>query len=165
GLEEGLFPLNRTTSEPLELEEERRLFYVGATRAKSKLYLSSARVRYRFGEVESIPSRFIKEIPDELIDLVDKRSQLRFGVDVKSHGYFASKKRLSQGNDTPVGVHYDFEESEIMRTGRLVQHPTFGRGKIVKAEGYGESLVLNIMFSGFGLKKIMAKYAKLKIIG
>ena len=165
GLEEGLFPLNRATSEPLELEEERRLFYVGATRAKSKLYLSSARIRYRFGEVESIPSRFIKEIPDELIDAVDKRSQLRFGVDVRSHGYFNSKKRLSQGNNTPVGVHYDFEESEIMRTGRLVQHPTFGRGKIVKAEGYGESLVLDIMFTGLGIKKIMAKYANLKIIG
>ena len=63
------------------------------------------------------------------------------------------------------GVHYDFEDGEGLQTGRIVQHPTFGRGKIMKVEGYGESLVLEIMFSGLGLKKIMAKYGRLKIIG
>ena len=52
-----------------------------------------------------------------------------------------------------------------MRTGRIVEHPTFGRGKIVNVEGYGDSLTLDIMFSGVGMKKIMARYARLKIVG
>ena len=64
-----------------------------------------------------------------------------------------------------MGEHYEFEESELAQVGRVVQHPTFGRGKIVTTEGFGESLRLEIMFSGLGVKKIMAKYAKLKIVG
>ena len=162
GLEEGLFPLARTTSEPMELEEERRLFYVGATRARQKLYLSSATTRHRFGEVESIPSRFIKEIPNELMDTEDRRQYRRFGT-IAERPRMARSSSPSASSDS--GVTYEFEESEIMRTGRIVQHPTFGRGRIMKTEGYGDSLILEIMFSGIGLKKIMAKYAKLTIVG
>ena len=158
GLEEGLFPLQRTITEPDELEEERRLFYVAATRARKRLFLSSATTRFRFGEVESIPSRFIEEIPYELLQ---KR-------DLRSHRVYAAandRPRPKPKEPAVEGVHYEFEGEEIMRTGRIVMHPTFGRGKIVKAEGFGETLRLEIMFSGVGLKKIMAKYARLKIIG
>ena len=63
------------------------------------------------------------------------------------------------------GFHYEYEDEEIIRTGRIVQHPTFGRGKVVKTEGSGESLRLEIHFTGIGTKKILAKFAKLKIIG
>lgn len=150
GLEEGLFPLARSLENPMELEEERRLLYVGATRAKNRLCLSCATTRHRFGQVESIPSRFIKEIPEELIDRIDLRTQRRHD------GSSAASDK---------GVHYEFEGEEIMTAGRLVHHPTFGRGKILKSEGYGESLVLDIMFTGLGVKKIMARYAKLTVIG
>jgi DNA helicase-2/ATP-dependent DNA helicase PcrA len=159
GLEEGLFPLQRTMSEPAELEEERRLFYVGATRAREKLYLSSADSRFRFGEVMSIPSRFIQEIPEELVVQTDLRTHRRHEYESPAAEYKHRKKAA------PTGVHYEYEEDEIMQVGRIVVHPTFGRGKIVKAEGFGDSLRLEIMFTGLGIKKIMAKYARLKIIG
>ncbi len=159
GLEEGLFPLQRTISEPAELEEERRLFYVGATRAREKLYLSTADSRFRFGEVMSIPSRFIQEIPEELVVQTDLRTHRRHEYASPAAEYKHRKKAA------PTGVHYEFEEDEIMQVGRMVAHPTFGRGKIVKSEGFGDSLRLEIMFAGLGIKKIMAKYAKLKIIG
>jgi len=161
GLEEGLFPLQRAVGEPTELEEERRLFYVGATRARQRLYLSTAAMRFRFGEVMSIPSRFIKEIPDELIEHRDFRQSRRYeyGADT------APRRPMRPRESAPTGVHYEFEEEEVLRVGRMVQHPTFGRGKILNAEGFGDSLRLEIMFAGIGVKKIMAKYAKLKIVG
>jgi DNA helicase-2/ATP-dependent DNA helicase PcrA len=166
GLEEGLFPLGRTLDQPMELEEERRLFYVGATRAKKRVYLASATSRYRFGEVISIPSRFIKEIPQQLVETVDYRSShggVRESAAAAPSSFFNGS--AVRPRKQPAGVHYEYEDSEAMRPGRIVQHPTFGRGKIVNAEGFGESLRLEIMFSGLGLKKIMAKYAKLKVIG
>ena len=157
GLEEGLFPLQRTLSEPAELEEERRLFYVGATRAQKKLYLSTAMSRFRFGEVMSVPSRFIEEIPDELIDVYDLRS---YHPTAAVNG---AVRPAAVSRET--GRHYEYEGDEIMRPGRLVEHPTFGRGKIMTAEGFGDSLRLEIMFTGLGVKKIMAKYARLKVVG
>ncbi len=164
GLEEGLFPLQRALAEPLELEEERRLFYVAVTRTKRKLHLSSAAVRHRFGEVETIPSRFLKEIPGQLVNRVDRRTRRLF-QQADSHRPRSLFERSSPAADTKVdGVHYEFEADEVLKIGRIVQHPTFGRGKIVKTEGYGESLVLQIMFTGLGVKKIMAKYGRLKVI-
>jgi len=166
GLEEGLFPLGKTISDPMELEEERRLFYVGATRARKKLVLSTASRRYRFGEVTSIPSRFIKEIPEELIDKSDFRSSRYFELDSQES---TVRPFFTHGNGSKStvdkGVHYVYEENETFRMGRIVQHPTFGRGKILNTEGVGESLILEIMFTGLGVKKIMAKYAKLKVVG
>ncbi len=165
GLEEGLLPLGNSLSDPAQLEEERRLFYVGATRARRRLYLSSATARYRFGEVESLPSRFIKEIPEELIEKQDLRTRRRYDsgeeaqLPIFTHGSTRKKKPVEDG------VHYEYEDSEVMRAGRIVIHPTFGRGKIVRSEGFGDSLRLEIMFSGVGVKKIMAKFAKLKVVG
>jgi DNA helicase-2/ATP-dependent DNA helicase PcrA len=164
----------------MELEEERRLFYVAATRARKHLYLSSATVRFRFGEVQSIASRFIKEIPDELVDKRDFRSrtQYQYGAQspaTTSGGPFPSQQNGDDlfggsGSTAPSGrtkgeTYYEYEENETYRVGRIVAHPTFGRGKILAAEGYGDSLRLEIMFTGLGVKKIMAKYAKLRIVG
>lgn len=163
GLEEGLFPLQRSIADVMELEEERRLFYVGATRARKKLVLSSATTRFRFGEVSSTPSRFIKEIPNDLIEQIDYRNRSRYqsSFAVKQKELFGSEKEKF----TIQGEHYEFEGHEAYRPGRVVHHPSFGRGKIIKAEGFGESLTLQINFTGLGLKKIMVKYAKLKVIG
>ncbi|MCD6250067.1 MAG: UvrD-helicase domain-containing protein [candidate division Zixibacteria bacterium] len=167
GLEEGLFPLQRTISEPSELEEERRLFYVGATRARKKLYLATAGSRFRFGEVMSIPSRFIKEIPRELVETTDLRAYRPTGLNRPTTGRPGGHRFPTAPSTTPTpsGVHYEFEADEILQIGRIVAHPTFGRGKILQVSGYGESLQLEIMFTGLGVKKIMAKYAKLKVIG
>jgi len=164
GLEEGLFPMGRALADPMELEEERRLFYVGVTRAKKKVFLSTAAIRHRFGEVVSIPSRFLAEIPDELLEKVNYRTSVHTEPIHTGSGrspYLRSSRRAS----APKGVHYEYESEEAVREGRIVEHPTFGRGKIVAVEGFGETLRLDIMFSGVGLKKIMAKYAKLKIVG
>ncbi|MCB2230131.1 UvrD-helicase domain-containing protein [bacterium] len=165
GLEEGLFPLQRTVMEPLELEEERRLFYVGATRAKKKLYLSSATTRFRFGEVESIPSRFIKEVPAELIEIRDYRSRTVFAPTETSRQPSFLPKQAVRHVAEPGELQYEYEDEHGFSPGRLVMHPTFGRGKILKVDGFGESTRLEIMFSGIGVKKIMAKYAKLKVVG
>lgn len=161
GLEEGLFPLARAIENPMELEEERRLFYVGATRSRKYLQLSMASSRNRFGPMESIPSRFVKELPPALVETVDMRSHHRREYDsVPSVGSLLSSKTAEK-----KGFHYEYEDEEIMQAGRIVQHPTFGRGKVVKVEGHGESLRLEIYFTGVGTKKIMAKYARLKVVG
>ncbi len=162
GLEEGLFPLARAIEEPMELEEERRLFYVGATRARKYLQLSYVTDRRRYGELESMPSRFLRELPPALVERIDLRSHHRAGYNSKQPAH-----RLvgSTEFDESGGVHYEYEEEEILRAGRIVQHPTFGRGKVVKTEGSGESLRLEIHFTGIGTKKIMAKYTRLKIVG
>lgn len=164
GMEEGLFPLQRTTSEPQELEEERRLFYVGATRARKKLFLSSAGSRFRFGEVASIPSRFIKEIPGELMETVNLQKN-RYNFSPAHAAPFKSHAADPARQTEKLGVHYEYEEEEVLQVGRIVSHPTFGRGRILSCQGYGDSLRLEIMFTGLGVKKIMAKYARLKIVG
>ena len=160
GLEEGLFPLQRAAIEPDQLEEERRLFYVGATRAKKKIFLSSASTRFRFGEVESIPSRFIREIPTELIDKTDLRRARHFEREpAGTTGNLFSKPAQK------IGVYYEYEEHAVFRPGKMVEHPTFGRGRITSVDGLGESLRLEISFTGVGTKKIMAKFAKLRVVG
>lgn len=177
GLEEGLLPLDNSIGDPIKLEEERRLFYVGATRARKQLCLSAATARFRFGHVESIPSRFIGEIDESIIERFDRRTR-RFADSARAvapqatmnlgsgrYNNYGSPAKPKPKPAAPSGEYYEYEDSEIARVGRMVQHPTFGRGKIVKAEGFGDSLRLEILFSGLGIKKIMAKYAKLKIIG
>lgn len=161
GLEEGLFPLARAIENPMELEEERRLFYVGATRAKRNLCLSMAAMRNRFGEMETIPSRFLKELPPVLVETNDLRSGRHANHEVPAPlKVNVTRKTIPDGERR-----YEFEAEEILRPGRIVQHPTFGWGKIIKSEGTGEGLRLDIFFTGVGLKKIMAKFAKLKIVG
>jgi DNA helicase-2/ATP-dependent DNA helicase PcrA len=157
GLEEGLFPLARAIQEPMELEEERRLFYVGATRAKKYLNLSMAAHRNRFGTMDCIPSRFLNELPPSLVNKADLRS-------------FFSRDRYREERPAPVKAYsdepyYEYEDSEAIRVGRIVQHKTFGRGKVLKVEGAGDSLALEIMFTGIGVKKVLAKYAHLIVIG
>jgi DNA helicase-2/ATP-dependent DNA helicase PcrA len=160
GLEEGLFPLARANEDPDEMEEERRLFYVGATRAKKNLFLSMAVNRGRYGELESIPSRFLKELPPGLVDIEDSRS-------FRPAGYGRTKivSRAKENQADQVGIRYEYEEEEILRVGRIVQHPTFGRGTVLKVEGAGESLRLEIRFTGVGIKKIIPRYARLKVVG
>ncbi|MCP4705333.1 MAG: ATP-binding domain-containing protein, partial [candidate division Zixibacteria bacterium] len=162
GLEDGLFPLGRAIEDPMELEEERRLFYVGATRAKRNLFLSMASSRGRYGEMGAIPSRFIKELPPGLVETKDNRHY----QSERSYNSYQSHPKPQQPKATvKTGVYYEYEEEEVLRPGCIVQHPTFGRGKVINVEGAGESLRLEIFFTGVGQKRIMAKFARLKVIG
>ncbi|MEZ5357503.1 MAG: UvrD-helicase domain-containing protein [Candidatus Zixiibacteriota bacterium] len=160
GLEEGLFPLARAFDDPATLEEERRLFYVGATRARRELVLTGARMRYRFGGDESIPSRFLKEIPEELVNKIDRRAfRYEFGQTQPM------KPARSRVNHTPEGVHYEYEEDESgIRPGVIVKHPKFGHGRVVSVSGRGEDMRIDVDFSSVGPKKLIAKYARLAII-
>ncbi len=162
GLEDGLFPLGRAIEDPLELEEERRLFYVGATRAKRNLFLSMAASRGRYGEMGAIPSRFIKELPPGLVETSDNR---HYQPERSYNSYQSRPKPVQSGTSAKSGVYYEYEEEEILRPGCIVQHPTFGRGKVTGVEGAGESLRLDIYFTGVGQKRIMAKFARLKVVG
>ncbi len=156
GLEEGLLPWrNDGTDSRDEVEEERRLFYVGMTRAKSMLYLSLARQRMRHGQImRSIPSRFIREIPMESID---EQTPGPFGrldrlVHSGRYGMFGIGKDI----DIP-----DYDGATTFAVGDMIYHREFGSGVVVDLEGTGENLKLTIEFDAWGRKKIYPRYAAL----
>ena len=154
GLEEGLFPISRAFDQPHELEEERRLFYVGMTRAKEKLYTSLACRRHRYSEnLGSIRSRFLEEIPPEFFEdsPSDGIEDILYapGEDHNSEGTFGVE-------DRPYTI-------PVLEVGQWVIHPRFGRGRIVDRNGRGENLKVTVLFDHNVKKKIMVKYANFQI--
>ena len=154
GLEEGLFPLARQLSDEENLEEERRLFYVGATRAEEKLYLSAALNRQRFGENSNgTVSRFLTEIDQDLLDIDET---------IVSRLSFAGEK------ERKVRRRIQFKEEikvkKEFKPGILVMHPTFGKGFIRSVKETEEGKKLTILFEEVGEKKVFLKYAKLEIL-
>ncbi len=173
GMEDGLFPHNRSLTERASLEEERRLFYVGMTRAEERLYLSAARYRRTFGTMDpmiSEVSRFLSEIPAELINGLALSAPLRD----------ESCERTPYSGETfnTVGAVQDFLKSKVppgrglgrggstgrWKQGTRVKHPKFGVGTILRMEGAGDDAKLTVSFSNFGLKKMIAKYASLEVV-
>lgn len=158
GAEEGLFPSAQAIDslDPLEIEEERRLAYVGMTRAKSKLYITFARKRRQWGQEQfNAPSRFLKEVPQEFIEASTtftqpKRPAHTFNPDQFQYDNFPDY----ENGDSSL-------ESEWKR-GTKVRHPTFGIGTIYKTEGTGEEQKVIIMFPNNSLKKFILKYARLE---
>lgn len=144
GMEEGLFPLSRSIEEPKELEEERRLFYVGLTRAKQKVFLSYARHRKRFGEMTNLKSRFLDELPEDLLEIED---------------FIGIEKEIEKREREER-----FEDS-FLKVGTLVLHPYFGEGKVIKKEGAGEDMRVEVKFRAGFKKLLMVKYAELEIVG
>jgi len=154
GLEEGLFPLSRSLENPSELEEERRLFYVGITRAKERLYLSCARNRRRFADMINLKSRFLDEIPGELLQV---------------EGYIREdKERFSDEADSDRIKSFTFESDHsydsMLQIGTTVLHSQWGEGVILFREGSGENLTLIVVFRNGIKKKLLAKYACLEIV-
>ncbi|MES2998189.1 MAG: DNA helicase II [Pseudomonadota bacterium] len=148
GMEEGLFPHHMSHDEPGRLEEERRLCYVGLTRAMQKLYLSYAEVRRLHGtESHHRPSRFISEIPKELVDAARLKTQIIRPTQLKSTKII----RKSQETIGDTGL----------RLGQQVTHPSFGEGVIVDAEGQGIHTRLQVKFHQAGTKWLIASFAKL----
>ena len=164
GLEEGLFPLTRRVDSRDDMEEERRLFYVGATRAKEKLCLSYATRRSRFGESQTgYPSRFLKELDASLIDRLS--TQNRHRTDDAAH---AHRRRKDAEFDDAEQAMPDYEnisqEFMPLRPGAKVRHAQFGIGEVQSVDGAGESTKVVVKFQTIGKKTLMVQYANLQIL-
>ena len=153
GMEEGLFPHKMSMDNIAGLEEERRLCYVGITRAKEKLYLSYAESRRLHGDVTLCrPSRFIKEIPSSLID------EIRLKSTIKRMG---SKNSTTSGNQ--VRGHIDIPKTELS-LGQRVLHGKFGEGVVLNYEGQGANARVQVNFDSKGSKWLVLSYANLRVI-
>jgi DNA helicase-2/ATP-dependent DNA helicase PcrA len=177
GLEDGLFPHSRSIGDANQLEEERRLFYVGMTRAEEKLYLSSARFRRYFGNAEqqvSEPSRFLTEIPQELVEdasesrrrpAVQYQGSTYNSVDAVTRALGGGTRPPSSGSSAAAKPAPGRKSSGGKWTmGTRIRHPRFGNGTILRTEGDGDDLKLTISFMSHGLKKMIAKYAELEVV-
>ncbi|MGN1106864.1 MAG: 3'-5' exonuclease, partial [Huintestinicola sp.] len=161
GMEDGIFPGLRSMDNPEDLEEERRLAYVGITRAKEKLYITHAQQRMLFGSTQrNFQSKFIKEIDKDCIDRIDgtvkTTKKVDDGITAPVHAYtlqsqLASKKieEAKKNAAASYGV------------GDRVKHNTFGEGTIVSMKPMGNDHLLEIAFDTVGTKKIMANFAKI----
>ncbi|RDB44608.1 DNA helicase II [Halomonas sp. DQ26W] len=152
GVEEGLFPHKMSLEEPGRLEEERRLCYVGLTRAMRKLYLTYAEIRRMHGkETFQRASRFLREIPDEYMEEVRLRGQISRPVTAMRPAVGLSRQTsVNGGGDLPS-----------LSLGQRVQHPVFGEGVILNAEGDGERARVQVSFEGDGDKWLVLGFAKL----
>jgi DNA helicase-2/ATP-dependent DNA helicase PcrA len=171
GLEEGLFPHSRSIMEAAQLEEERRLFYVGMTRAENKLYLTSARFRRYFGAMDSQvsePSRFLSEVPADLVeDIGQRRRKPAVKYDGTSYNTVDAVMKVL-GGPKKAGPGYKPAEAKkktagAWALGTRVKHAKYGYGTILRTEGAGDDLKLTVSFISHGLKKMIAKYAELEI--
>ena len=170
GLEDDLLPHNRSKGNQQELEEERRLFYVGMTRAENKLYLTSARFRRYFGNQEhsiSEPSPFLAEIPQNLIEEVgERRRKPEVKFEGKSYNTVDAVMQALGGGDrkqAPVQPAPHRKSAGTYALGTRVKHAKYGYGTILRTEGSGDDLKLTISFISHGLKKMIAKYADLDL--
>jgi len=147
GLEETLFPHGRSMESPDQLEEERRLCYVGITRAMKKLYLTYAESRRLHGnDIFNPPSRFIKEIPSECIMEIRPKASVTVPY--------------SRNESKPM----DFEDQIGIALGQKVQHPKFGQGIVLNYEGAGESARVQVNFESAGTKWLVLSFANLEVI-
>ncbi len=163
GLEEGIFPSSRSIDSEEDIEEERRLAYVAITRARAKLYITSASRRMLFGQTQhNVTSRFIKEIGRELI--------------IKNDNAAAVKSRIEESDNTVTEVRSSSLQQQLARekrqtgvketatyeVGERVSHSIFGEGTILSVKPMANDSMLEIAFEKVGTKKIMANYAKLR---
>ena len=144
GMEEGLFPHSMSAEDPQRLEEERRLCYVGMTRAMARLYLTHAESRRLHGsESYPLPSRFLREIPPELVEEVRARPNV-------SRPYAAAQPSLAMA-----------QSAAGFRLGQRVSHPRFGEGVVLNAEGQGSGARVQVNFEDAGAKWLVVAYANL----
>jgi DNA helicase-2/ATP-dependent DNA helicase PcrA len=173
GMEEGLFPSSQSLYSLEDLEEERRLFYVAITRAESKLFITHATSRYKFGTINyADASRFIKELPDTILDTIGSSNQVKQSStpNVNERESLASsfgKILTKTAQKAPVRSNSDpFVPDDVseLQNGAEVIHEKFGEGKVIFIEGSSFNRIATIFFPNFGEKKIMLKFAKLKIV-
>ncbi len=164
GMEEGLFPLSRASEDQKELEEERRLAYVGITRAKEKLYLTNAYSRMLYGRPQTNPeSRFVDEIKPELLHYENddqKETPVTTPFDRKTRRATAT---TYHGPKQVVVSHQGTGADKAAWTvGDKVSHKAWGSGTVVKVSGTGEDMELDIAFDDIGIKRLLAAFAPIK---
>ena len=175
-LEDGIFPHSRSLWEPKDLEEERRLCYVGVTRAREVLYLTRARMRSQFGESTSaIASRFLDEIPPELlVDLSEQRSfAAQRQMESLSPGGYGSASGFNRTTMRRYGMDPDAHSGPNgqvaalapgqIQVGTVVVHGSWGEGRILAIGGSGDKTTVTVRFAGIGEKQLILSLAPLKL--
>tara|TARA_Y100000590_G_scaffold199749_1_gene226896 strand:- start:906 stop:3161 length:2256 start_codon:yes stop_codon:yes gene_type:complete len=165
GLEEDLFPSALSYNSREDLEEERRLFYVGITRAKKNLYISYANSRYRWGKLISCEeSRFIEEIDNDFIDFIDN-NDFEILQSKQKPTPFIKQKILRNGNFKNISsIKSKSNFSSKVGVGDKVEHLKFGKGQVIGLEGSEQNIKAKIKFEKIGEKNLLLKFAKLKIL-
>ena len=193
GLEEDLFPSAMSMNTRSELEEERRLFYVALTRAEKQAYLTYALTRYRWGKlIDAEPSRFIEEIDDKYLEDLTPPEERRFNpmLDASIFGdvepnkirYKPAKPRHAKKEPSktkPQGIRISTPKNlkpvtkssgsanlfdTKLAVGNIVEHLRFGKGEVKKIEGAGADMKAEINFENGGVKKLLLRFAKLKVL-
>ncbi len=161
GLEEGVFPHSRALFEESEMEEERRLAYVGITRAEEELYLTNAHMRTLYGRTNmNAVSRFISEIPEELIDSLSAKKEAPPWAKQANSGLESYRPKVKQ---TMPNFQTSGGEKLDWKVGDKVKHRKWGIGTVVSMKGEGDSLELDIAFpQPVGLKRLLAKFAPIE---
>ncbi len=172
GMEETLFPSALSLYSREDLEEERRLFYVAVTRAEKYLYISFAKTRYKFGNLQfSEPSRFLKEIPKELIEYRSQQAvpkqkkeiEHKTGLNLQKKSFVRKKQKIS--SNTVLDPNFVPSAISEIKVGVKILHQRFGNGFIKEIAGEGTpNKMAVIMFDTVGEKKLVLKFAKLKVI-
>ncbi len=153
GVEDGYFPHEFSKESEKEIEEERRLLYVGMTRAMDKLFLTNSKTRYLYGNiVERAPSPFLLEIPQKYIKNI-------YGVEPKKTFFLQDLQQMINEKQQA-----DSGSNLLFKPGVRVCHRTYGVGIVLSTEGEGENLKVNVSFSRFGRKKLLVRLAKLEIL-
>ncbi|WP_445382105.1 ATP-dependent helicase [Robiginitalea sp. IMCC43444] len=191
GMEEDLFPSAMSMNTRSELEEERRLFYVALTRAEKQAYLTYTQNRYRWGKlIDAEPSRFIEEIDEQFIDNLTPADNYRFrpllNADIfgdvdksrlrqqkpekgtpprPNHPTASQLRRLRKikPQTSPASTDTEFTDQQLFE-GSLVDHSRFGKGKVLKIEGAGNDKKAEIQFERGDIKKLLLRFAKLRLI-
>lgn len=169
GMEEGVFPSMQSAFSEEEIEEERRLAYVGITRAREKLYLLNSKSRILYGSTKyNMPSRFLEEIPESVVEnrtpstspygATVARKSYHFGDDVAASYPSGNSMKPAPRNPVPQDGRTDF------KTGDTVVHKKFGRGVVLSAVPVGADVLVEVAFEAAGTKKLMAKMAKMEKI-
>ena len=174
GMEDGLFPHSRSVESEDELEEERRLFYVGMTRAEQRLFLTGAARRRVFGEYQATePSRFVDEVPAELLErIAPVFSSAYQGNFAHAHYEFRTnpyarggKGRGARFKEDAPSYSYENEDQSAaggLRPGMRVKHAQFGIGTVLSVEEHTDDFKITVRFNSVGQKKLLAKFAKLE---
>jgi DNA helicase-2/ATP-dependent DNA helicase PcrA len=172
GLEEGLFPHYNSIDSDREVEEERRLFYVGMTRARKHLYLSCASVRRRMGHIEgSVPSRFLLEVPEQCLEHAvagGAAGRASVGVENATDGAVGgeshARDEIAAAHRQPDYESFSQEESVGFEVGMRIRHESFGPGVVRKVEGGGDHTRVTVIFDSGGERKFLARFAPMRPI-